>query len=43
MSNVTYQNQDLLVSGAVSASSRRFANDSVGGWGKEGVRWGGGE
>lgn len=29
---VTYQNEDLLVSRAVSASSRRFTNDSVG-WG----------
>lgn len=33
VSNETYQNQDLLVSGAVSASSRRSANE----WGGGGV------
>lgn len=30
VSDVTYQNQVLLVSGAVSASSRMLANESVG-------------
>lgn len=42
VSKVTYENQDLLVSGAVSASSKRLTNESVG-WGEgvvkeEGVR-----
>lgn len=38
MSNTIYQNQYLLVSGAISASSRRLTNESVAGGGGAGVK-----